>query len=46
MTTSSSTHEVISSKRVEGTKVYNSVGERVGTIDHLIIDKKSGQIMP
>ena len=44
MTTSRSTHEVISSKRVEGTKVYNNAGERVGSIDHLIIDKISGQV--
>jgi sporulation protein YlmC with PRC-barrel domain len=44
MTTSSSTHDVISSKRVEGTNVYNSAGDKVGSIDHLIIDKKSGQV--
>ena len=44
MTASSSAHEVISSRRVEGTKVYNGAGERVGSIDHLIIDKKSGQV--
>jgi sporulation protein YlmC with PRC-barrel domain len=45
MTTSSLTHDVISSKRVEGTKVYNSAGKRVGSIDHLIIDKRSGQVL-
>ena len=45
MSTTGSVHEVISSKRVEGTKVYNSAGERVGSIDHLIIDKKSGQVV-
>ena len=44
MTTRSSTHDVISSKRVEGTNVYNSAGDKVGSIDHLIIDKKSGQV--
>jgi sporulation protein YlmC with PRC-barrel domain len=44
MSTSRSTHDVISSKRVEGTHVYNSAGERVGSIDHLIIDKQSGQV--
>ena len=44
MTANSSAHEVISSRRVEGTKVYNGAGERVGSIDHLIIDKKSGQV--
>ena len=44
MTTSSSGHEFISSERVEGTNVYNGAGERVGSIDHLIIDKISGQV--
>ena len=44
MTTTRSTHDVISSKRVEGTSVYNSNGEKVGSIDHLIIEKKSGQV--
>ena len=44
MTTSSSTHDVISSDRVEGTTVYNSAGDKLGSIDHLIIDKRSGQV--
>ena len=44
MTTTRPTHDVISSKRVEGTSVYNSAGDKVGSIDHLIIDKKSGQV--
>ena len=44
MTTARPTHDVISSKRVEGTNVYNSAGDRVGSIDHLIIDKISGQV--
>ena len=44
MNTARPTHDVISSKRVEGTNVYNSAGDRVGSIDHLIIDKKSGQV--
>ena len=38
------THDVISSKRVEGTNVYNDAGDRIGSIDHLVIDKKSGQV--
>lgn len=38
------THDVISSKRVEGTTVYNDAGARIGSIDHLIIDKISGQV--
>ena len=44
MTTSTPTHDVISSKRVEGTNVYNSAGDKVGSIDHLVIDKRSGQV--
>jgi len=43
-TTTPPAHDVISSKRVEGTDVYNSAGNKIGTIDHLIIDKKSGQV--
>ena len=44
MITTRPIHDVISSKRVEGTNVYNSAGDKVGSIDHLIIDKKSGQV--
>jgi len=44
MTTASPIHDVISSKRVEGTNVYNGTGDKVGSIDHLVIDKKSGQV--
>ena len=35
---------VISSDRVEGTTVYNAGGERLGSIDDLMIDKLSGQV--
>lgn len=35
---------VISSDRVEGTKVYNRAGEKLGSIDDLVIDKVSGQV--
>ena len=38
------TSAVISSDRVEGTTVYNSAGEKLGTIDDLMIDKISGQV--
>ena len=44
MNTTNPIHDVISSKRVEGTNVYNSAGDKVGSIDHLIIDKVSGQV--
>ena len=35
---------VISSDRVEGTTVYNPAGDKLGTIDDLMIDKLSGQV--
>jgi sporulation protein YlmC with PRC-barrel domain len=30
--------------RVEGTNVYNATGDKLGTIDELMIDKISGQV--
>ena len=45
MTTSNvTTSDVISSDKVEGTPVYNPAGEKLGSIDDLMIDKRSGQI--
>jgi sporulation protein YlmC with PRC-barrel domain len=38
------TSDVISSERVEGTAVYNDAGEKLGSIDDLMIDKRSGQV--
>ena len=35
---------VISSDKVEGTTVYASNGDKLGSIDDLIIDKRSGQV--
>lgn len=35
---------VISSDKVNGTVVYNPNGEKLGSIDHLMIDKLSGQV--
>lgn len=35
---------VISSKKVEGTKVYNSNGDKLGTVDDVVIDKRSGKV--
>ena len=37
-------HELISSRRVEGTNVYNRGGERLGTIHSVMIDKRSGRV--
>ena len=39
-----SSSDVISSDRVEGTSVYNSAGDKLGSIDDLMIDKRSGQV--
>lgn len=40
-----STHsDVISSDRVEGTNVYNPSGTKLGSVDDLMIDKRSGQV--
>src|SRR4051794_24913942 len=44
MNTATMTSDVISSDRVEGTAVYNRAGEKLGSIDHLVIGKRSGQV--
>ncbi|MDM0002126.1 PRC-barrel domain-containing protein [Variovorax sp. J22P240] len=42
--TTATTSNVISSERVEGTTVYNQAGDKLGSIDDLMIDKMSGQV--
>lgn len=37
-------NDVISSDDVEGTAVYNTAGDKLGSIDDLMIDKRSGSI--
>jgi hypothetical protein len=37
-------HDLISSEQVEGTSVFDRKGEKVGKIDHLMIDKKTGHV--
>ena len=37
-------HQVISSDKVEGTSVYNANGDKLGSIDDLMIDKYSGNV--
>lgn len=37
-------HALISSRRVEGTPVYNAAGERLGSIHSVMIDKRSGKV--
>ena len=45
MTSSTTTtSDVISSDKVEGTNVYNERGDKLGSIDDLMIDKRSGQV--
>ena len=39
-----SSSNVISADRVEGTKVYNEAGDKLGSIDDLMIDKLSGRV--
>jgi len=43
-TTTTATRDVITSDRVEGTSVYNPSGDKLGSIDYLVIDKRSGQV--
>ena len=44
MASNTTSSNVISSDRVEGTAVYNSSGDKLGSIDDLMIDKISGQV--
>ncbi len=37
-------HALISSRRVEGTPVYNRAGEKLGTVHSVMIEKKSGKV--
>ena len=38
------TPALISSDRVEGTAVYNPDGDKLGTVDSLMLDKRSGKV--
>jgi len=38
------TDRLISSQKVDGTAVYSRNGDSLGTVDHLMIDKFSGQV--
>ncbi|HYG29613.1 MAG TPA: PRC-barrel domain-containing protein [Allosphingosinicella sp.] len=37
-------HQLISSRRVEGTPVYNRAGEKLGTVHSVMIEKVSGRV--
>jgi hypothetical protein len=38
------TSNLISSRKVEGTAVYNAKGEKLGSVDHVMIGKRSGRV--
>ncbi len=44
MQTTVSSNPVISSDRVSGTDVFNPAGDSLGSIDYLVIDKRSGNV--
>jgi sporulation protein YlmC with PRC-barrel domain len=44
METAIRSNDVISSDRVEGTSTYDTAGDKLGSIDHLVIDKRSGVV--
>jgi sporulation protein YlmC with PRC-barrel domain len=41
---SDETRELIASNKVEGTAVYDYTGERLGTINNFMVEKRSGQV--
>ena len=41
---SDETDELIASNKVEGTAIYNHQGERIGTLHHFMVGKRSGQV--
>ena len=38
------TRDLIASDKVEGTAVYNTAGERLGSVDHFMVNKRTGQV--
>ena len=43
-TATDETDRLIASNKVEGTAVYNRLGERLGSIYNFMVDKRSGQV--
>jgi PRC-barrel domain len=41
---SSETHRLISADKVQGTVVYNNRGEKLGTVENVMIDKMTGKV--
>ncbi|HJQ58511.1 MAG TPA: PRC-barrel domain-containing protein [Vineibacter sp.] len=40
----STSSAIIAADKVEGTNVYNRTGDKLGTVDHVMIDKSSGKV--
>lgn len=40
----SETGQLIAADKVQGTKVYNRAGDKLGTVDNVMIDKRSGKV--
>lgn len=38
-------HQLISSRRVEGTRVFNKAGDKLGSIHSVMITKRTGQVV-
>jgi sporulation protein YlmC with PRC-barrel domain len=45
MTTSSGHTSAILASKVKGTAVYNGAGDKIGTVEDIVLDKQSNQIM-
>jgi sporulation protein YlmC with PRC-barrel domain len=45
MTTSSGHTTAILASKVKGTAVYNNSGDKIGTVEDVVLDKQSNQIM-
>ena len=44
MTTSSGHTTAILASKVKGTAVYNGSGEKIGTVEDIVLDKQSNQV--
>ena len=45
MTTTSGHTSAILASKVKGTAVYNDAGDKIGTVEDIVLDKQSNQIM-
>jgi sporulation protein YlmC with PRC-barrel domain len=45
MTTSSGHTSAILASKVKGTAVYNEIGDRIGTVEDVVLDKQTNQIL-